>query len=38
MARPLSAEARDKILSAAGEILLDTGVSGFTVDAVVRRS
>ncbi|MDH3680234.1 MAG: TetR/AcrR family transcriptional regulator [Acidimicrobiia bacterium] len=38
MARPLSTEAREKILSTAGEILLDTGVSGFTVDEVVRRS
>lgn len=38
MARPLSSEAREKILSTAGEILLDTGVTGFTVDEVARRS
>ncbi len=38
MPRPLSAEAREKILSSAGAILLDAGVSGFTVDAVVRSS
>jgi len=38
MARPLSFEAREKILSAAGEILHEQGVSGFTIDEVANRS
>ncbi len=38
MARPLSSKAREKILSTAGEVLFELGVSGFTADEVARRS
>jgi len=38
MARPLSEQARSKILNAAGHLLFDVGVFGFTVDAVAVRS
>ncbi|MDH4277165.1 MAG: TetR/AcrR family transcriptional regulator [Acidimicrobiia bacterium] len=38
MARPRSAEARMKALEAAVQVLADEGVSGFTVEAVARRS
>ena len=38
MARPLSSQAREKILLSAAEILFDSGVSGFSVDEVARRS
>ncbi len=33
-----SLEARQKVLAAAVEVLLETGVNGFTVDEVARRS
>ena len=38
MPRPLSSAARLKILAAAGEVLFELGVSGFTVDEVAQRS
>lgn len=38
MARPLSAEARQKILDAAADVLAEVGVESFTVDEVSRRS
>lgn len=38
MPRPLSTDARAKILAAAGELLLERGVQAFTVDEVARRS
>lgn len=38
MARSLSAEAREKTLSAAVELLAADGLDGFTVDAVAKRS
>lgn len=38
MARPLSLQAREKILAAASEALLEVGVTGFTVDDVSKRS
>ena len=38
MARPRSTEARQKALAAAGELLVEVGVGGFTVDEVSRRS
>ncbi len=38
MARPKSTEARNEALAAAGGVVVDIGVGGFTVDEVVRRS
>ena len=38
MARPLSTDARDKMLAAAIEVILDRGWSGFTIDEVAQRS
>ena len=38
MARPRSLEAKEKLVAAAIEVLLETGVNGFTVDEVARRS
>ena len=38
MARPLSTEARDKMVLAAQQLIGDHGVEGFTVDEVARRS
>jgi len=38
MARPRSAEAHQKVLDAAVELVADEGVSGFTIDEVARRS
>ncbi len=38
MARPLSTEARDKMVLAAQQLIGDLGVEGFTVDEVARRS
>lgn len=38
MPRPPSTEARDKMLRASAELLMDEGVLGFTVDEVSRRS
>ncbi len=38
MARQRSALAKEKLLAAAAEVLLETGVNGFTVDEVARRS
>jgi len=38
MARPRSESARQKVLDAALEVIAEGGVSGFTVDAVAKRS
>ncbi|MCP3935672.1 MAG: TetR/AcrR family transcriptional regulator [Actinomycetia bacterium] len=38
MARKLSREARDKMVTAAMEVIGELGVDGFTVDEVARRS
>jgi AcrR family transcriptional regulator len=38
MGRPLSDEARERMLAAALEIVLDVGVHDFTIDEVARRS
>lgn len=38
MARPRSQEAREKMLAAATATVLETGVAGFTIDEVARRS
>jgi AcrR family transcriptional regulator len=38
MGRPLSDEARERMLRAALDIVLDVGVHGFTIDEVARRS
>ena len=38
MPRPLSAAARQKALDAAVDLLAETGIEGFTVDEVARRS
>jgi len=38
MARPLSDVARAKMLAAATGLILEVGVSGFTIDEVARRS
>lgn len=38
MARPLSTEARDKMVLAAQSIIGEFGVDGFTIDEVARRS
>lgn len=38
MARPRSAEARQKVLVAATELALEVGVRSFTIDEVARRS
>lgn len=38
MARPRSEEAREKMVAAAAEVLLERGVGGFTVDEVAKRS
>lgn len=38
MARPRSEEARDKMVAAATELILERGISGFTVDEVAKRS
>ena len=38
MARPRSAEARRKMLTAATELALEVGVRSFTIDEVARRS
>jgi len=38
MARPLSADARDKMLGAAQEIVRDQGLDAFTIEAVAARS
>ena len=38
MARPRSAEARQKVLDAAQSVLGDAGVDGFTVEEVAKRS
>lgn len=38
MARPRSAEAHQKVLDAAVELVADEGISGFTIDEVARRS
>ena len=38
MARTLSTEVRDKILQSASEVIVDVGITGFTVEEVVRRS
>ncbi len=38
MARPLSEAAREKARAAAFEVIATTGVAGFTVDAVAKRS
>ncbi len=38
MSRPLSQEARSKALVASEEVLWDSGVEGFSIDEVARRS
>lgn len=38
MARSLSEDAREKMLGAAADVILDVGVSRFSVDEVARRS
>ena len=38
MARTLSIEARQKVLSSAQQMLVETGIEGLTVDAVAHRS
>ena len=38
MGRPLSDEARERMLRAALEVVLEIGVPGFTIDEVARRS
>ncbi len=38
MARPLSEEARDKARAAAQSVIAESGIEGFTVDAVSRKS
>src|SRR5688572_4980113 len=38
MARPRSAEARSKVLAAAGELLAERGVASLTIDEVAQRS
>src|SRR5262245_48706909 len=38
MARSLSEDAREKMLEAATDVVLDTGVARFSVDEVARRS
>ncbi len=38
MARPLSAKARERILSSSRELLLDSGLAAFTVDEIAARS
>ncbi len=38
MARPLSTDARDKMIAAATDVILDRGIVGFTIDEVAKRS
>lgn len=38
MARPLSTEARERILTSSRELLLDSGLAAFTVDEIAARS
>jgi AcrR family transcriptional regulator len=38
MARPLSTDARDKMLSAAQSIVMERGLDAYTIDAVAARS
>lgn len=38
MPRPLSTDARDKMVAAATEVILDRGIVGFTIDEVAKRS
>lgn len=38
MARPRSEEAREKMLAAATEVVLDMGIAGFSIDEISRRS
>lgn len=38
MARPLSTDARDKMLSAAQSIVMERGLEAYTIDAVAARS
>jgi AcrR family transcriptional regulator len=38
MARPLSSTARDKMIAAATEVILERGIIGFTIDEVAKRS
>lgn len=38
MARPLSTDARDKMIAAATEVILERGIVGFSIDEVAKRS